>query len=617
MIINEKTFFGKVELNYIFQREITSDYLLIFFSSFPKADESPSYSYLKSFDNLKCNKMFILDNFGEGGFKVPYFIGSHRGHEIENSVVELIDYICLKYNFNKDNIIAAGSSEGGSAALYFGIKYNYGHILAGAPQYYIGNFLIDNNSADHNKMAEYIAGSKDNSAREYLNSIIKDAICNAKEFNDIRIFCSAKDAHLNGHVEPLIKDLEQVGGKVLLSSGNYGSHNELGKYYIEYVNENIPMIIKNEDKKRDKKNYAAYVLGDDNICLGALATLTSFNKYNPDIDLYLYIEKGVNFNKYCQYFNELEIKVIDITPYKKYASIFEQYQDSGVGMAWPTIVFLNYLVPYLLNKDYKYSIKLDYDLLTLKTIDLEEIKPVNHQVLSSIYNPFNLFKMVKIHAEYYKNKYTMKYADMGKIGINTGFLVINNETFCDYYDVFQKMQQMYCEIKKDDYLISKDIYADQGLLTMCVGFNCIPTKEIDNKYNTTTHLLNNLNTIDEVVNIHYTGSVKPWKKAVLDETYLDVFGGVGYLSSLLWLRFMMEQYPAIYQELNIDNTEVMINAFLTINQQRIHERKGKNEALKAVQRLQIANKDIGKYKRTYDKVRNFLPYKVLRKVRGK
>ena len=63
--------------------------------------------------------------------------------DIETSVVSLISNIMHENNILFKNVISVGSSKGGTAALYYGMKYNYGNIIVGAPQYKIGTYLSD------------------------------------------------------------------------------------------------------------------------------------------------------------------------------------------------------------------------------------------------------------------------------------------------------------------------------------------------------------------------------------------------------------------------------------------------------------------------------------------
>lgn len=114
------------------------DKLIIIFSAFSKG--KPKYNYIKSLVSIDCNKLYILDDYGEKGC---YYLGLNGNLDIETSVMSLLSKIMRENDINFKNIISIGSSKGGSAALYYGIKYNFKEVIVGAPQYKIGSYLSD------------------------------------------------------------------------------------------------------------------------------------------------------------------------------------------------------------------------------------------------------------------------------------------------------------------------------------------------------------------------------------------------------------------------------------------------------------------------------------------
>lgn len=48
--------------------------------------------------------------------------------------------IVAKYQVKLNNVITVGSSKGGYAALYYALKYGFGHAIAGGPQVKLGDF---------------------------------------------------------------------------------------------------------------------------------------------------------------------------------------------------------------------------------------------------------------------------------------------------------------------------------------------------------------------------------------------------------------------------------------------------------------------------------------------
>ena len=166
-MLGQKTFKGEKILKYIFNKSETSKHLIVVFSGFSKPGVPARYNYMRTLEDIDCNKLFILDSYGERGV---YYIGLHGDKSIENSVKMLIENIQEKNNIPTENVITAGSSKGGFASIFFALKYGYGHCIAGSPQSLVGNYLL--NEIDGANVAEDISGGSSSEDRDYLNDQI-------------------------------------------------------------------------------------------------------------------------------------------------------------------------------------------------------------------------------------------------------------------------------------------------------------------------------------------------------------------------------------------------------------------------------------------------------------
>src|SRR5690606_31417746 len=95
-----------------------SDKLLVVFSAMVGEGQSPVYNYVIKFNNIKCNKLYILDEYGYQK-RGSYYLGENNNFFIDKAVTKLIDFISNEHGFNRKNIITTGTSKGGFAALYF------------------------------------------------------------------------------------------------------------------------------------------------------------------------------------------------------------------------------------------------------------------------------------------------------------------------------------------------------------------------------------------------------------------------------------------------------------------------------------------------------------------
>ncbi|UTB33053.1 MAG: hypothetical protein NKF70_01910 [Methanobacterium sp. ERen5] len=126
---NEKIHGKDKVIKYIFCEGKISNQLVVTFPAFAKSNQPPQYNYIRTLRNCKCSRLFILDDFGPRG---SYLIGETRDNSIEESVISLINDICLEHSIKKENVIVNGTSKGGYCALYYGIKYKFGYVIAGA-----------------------------------------------------------------------------------------------------------------------------------------------------------------------------------------------------------------------------------------------------------------------------------------------------------------------------------------------------------------------------------------------------------------------------------------------------------------------------------------------------
>ena len=83
----EKTFEKK--LNYLYYR-CNSDTLLVVFSAFPPTDKMRVYNYIKSFQNLNVDRLYIKDTFGYKGSYYLYDRGDDYPAKMCSSLIEKI-----------------------------------------------------------------------------------------------------------------------------------------------------------------------------------------------------------------------------------------------------------------------------------------------------------------------------------------------------------------------------------------------------------------------------------------------------------------------------------------------------------------------------------------------
>lgn len=241
----EKVFHGQKPIRYLFEESKSDelkDKLIIVFTAMAEPYRFV-YNYLKTLEGIPANKLFILDDFGDQG---SYYIGKNRDFSIDTSVSSLIDYILAKNDIKSKNVISIGSSKGGYAAIYFGIKKYFGNIIAGAPQSKLGDFLIS--QAPHKNIATYISGDSREYDRYYLNEILFNLVDKPSDniSPNFHITVGDKDHHYKNHVLPLRQVLDKNNYVLNLEVKEGITHSDLKVHFPNYLLNQLQKILNYE-----------------------------------------------------------------------------------------------------------------------------------------------------------------------------------------------------------------------------------------------------------------------------------------------------------------------------------------------------------------------------------
>jgi hypothetical protein len=125
-------FNGEVEVQYIFRKAKTAgDKLAVVFPNLRTRPSPPTVFHFLTYSSVSgVHQLFIADSWAD--VNVPPYAALNGDFRIERSIIMLVDKIAEEHGIK--NICATGTSAGATAALYYGLKYNW-HILAGSPGY--------------------------------------------------------------------------------------------------------------------------------------------------------------------------------------------------------------------------------------------------------------------------------------------------------------------------------------------------------------------------------------------------------------------------------------------------------------------------------------------------
>lgn len=140
----EHTTNGKYPTKYLLYPCDGAKYLMVIFSAFAPSN-SPlqhPYHHIKILEGMPVHRLYIQDAFGRSGV---YYLCHHTDFGVADEVEALIRNVQASLGCDDAHTIPFGSSKGGSAALYFGLRMHLAHVLSAVPQFRIGTYLQNGN----------------------------------------------------------------------------------------------------------------------------------------------------------------------------------------------------------------------------------------------------------------------------------------------------------------------------------------------------------------------------------------------------------------------------------------------------------------------------------------
>ena len=223
-----KTFYGEKPVRYLLDKsEENSDSLLFVFSAVNKLFDF-TYNYRASLVDFPGTVCYIIDDFGDQG---SYYLANSRNFAEFRSVQQAMAHIANDLGIPLENAAALGSSKGGAGAIIHGVSAGIKHVVAGGPQYKIGNFTKD----PHPNILSYIAGGNTEEDIEWANNAMFEVLKDGDRNTRISVIVGKADGHYKKHAVPLADDAKLLGYQVDLLPLPGTTHAELGPSFRRLV----------------------------------------------------------------------------------------------------------------------------------------------------------------------------------------------------------------------------------------------------------------------------------------------------------------------------------------------------------------------------------------------
>ncbi|MEG3626975.1 hypothetical protein [Streptomyces poriticola] len=172
-------------------------HLVVVFANFAVTDD---YGWSNGvLDPVRANILWIRDRFH--GMN-SYYLCRDMDFSLEQSVAAVIGKVMTALDLTPDDVTVWGGSKGGSAALYFGLRYGFRNIVSIVPQFLIGTYVRQK----HPKVARFMLGEgvPGHNVRA-LDALLPDLVrSGAGRRANVYLLSSPQDEQYAEQVEPFL-----------------------------------------------------------------------------------------------------------------------------------------------------------------------------------------------------------------------------------------------------------------------------------------------------------------------------------------------------------------------------------------------------------------------------
>ncbi|QQD85657.1 hypothetical protein [Jeotgalicoccus sp. ATCC 8456] len=231
-------------LKYLLYKKPKSKKLLVMFQAI---NHNPTYNYVGLLRDSNVHQLYIKDDYGLNvPTKTSYYLNYNTNFDVVTSVQKIISKVLSEVNLEMKDVIFAGSSKGGFAALYYAYKLGSGHVIAGGPQVLLGEYLSKGHeeSSVGKSIFKSMFGEINEQNIEKSNSILLDVVENSEFKNiDVNIHVGYWEPHFTDHVQPFM-DIAKNNeiNNITLHLDDYDTHSGLATYFPPFLKQTVESI---------------------------------------------------------------------------------------------------------------------------------------------------------------------------------------------------------------------------------------------------------------------------------------------------------------------------------------------------------------------------------------
>lgn len=230
-MIEKKVVIGGVEISYMRKpARYDTKHLVVIFSGF-SGNGKPAYNYHNTLSDCPAEVVWIQDYFFGGE---SYYLCAKGRFNIEPVVYGFISSILQELKLDVSDCTLLGSSKGGSAALYYGFKYNFGNIIASVPQFHIGSYVEEDWPYALRHMTEGLSECEVRDVQDKLDGMISEAVKTSDLQKNVYLISSLADVQYETEVSRNIQQLRKFDNfnLIMANSQMIKQHNQVSRHTI-------------------------------------------------------------------------------------------------------------------------------------------------------------------------------------------------------------------------------------------------------------------------------------------------------------------------------------------------------------------------------------------------
>lgn len=211
----EQTYIAKNGTKVIYRhkkRKYDFNHVIFVFSGFLNAKPG-NYDFANALNDCPCDVVWICDNFED---MYAYYMCINMDFRVEEAVAEFMQHILDSLSLDISQSTTTGFSKGGSAALYYGLKYNIPNIVTTVPQMHIGSYV--HNYWKH-VATHMMGGNYGVPSINYLDRLLPRMIkTDTNRDRNIYLLTSEADKQYKPEIEPYLQDFAKYNNFNLLKT---------------------------------------------------------------------------------------------------------------------------------------------------------------------------------------------------------------------------------------------------------------------------------------------------------------------------------------------------------------------------------------------------------------